>query len=80
MDSKLTLKLNKSIIENAKIFAKQNNISLSRLIENYLHAITKSKNKSANVSLLVESLTGVVDFSEEDYRKEYTDYLSKKHS
>ncbi|MEM1121872.1 MAG: DUF6364 family protein, partial [Bacteroidota bacterium] len=36
MDKKLTLSLNESVIENAKIFAKKNKISLSKLIESYL--------------------------------------------
>ncbi len=79
MDSKLTLKLNESVIEQAKQFAKENNISLSRMIENYLMALTESKRKKGKVSSLIKSLTGVVDLKNEDYRKNYTDFLSKKH-
>ena len=80
MDSKLTLKLNKNVIEKAKQFAKQNNISLSRLIENYLMAITKNKDDDQNISPLVKSLTGVIKLEEEDYKKDYTDFLNKKYS
>jgi predicted HicB family RNase H-like nuclease len=40
MDSKLTLKLNDSVIAKAKQYAKEHNISLSRMIENYLTSIT----------------------------------------
>jgi hypothetical protein len=36
MDSKLTLKLDNSIIEQAKNYAKDKNTSLSKLIESYL--------------------------------------------
>lgn len=36
MDTKLTLKLDNSIIEHAKRYAKDKNTSLSKLIESYL--------------------------------------------
>ncbi len=80
MDTKLTLKLNKSVIELAKKYAKENNISLSRMVENYLQAITKNNNNHIEVSPLVESLTGVIELKGEDYRKDYTNFLSKKYS
>ena len=80
MDSKLTLKLKVSVIEQAKQYAKKNNISLSRMVENYLQAITERDNKEIKISPLVESLTGVTQFDEDDYRKDYTDFLAKKYS
>ena len=80
MDSKLTLKLNKSIIEQAKQYAKENNISLSRMVENYLQALTIGKKKTIKISPLVESLTGVIELEKTDYRKDYTDFLSQKYS
>ncbi len=80
MDTKLTLKLNKSVIELAKKYAKENNISISRMVENYLQAITIKENDNNEVSPLVESLTGVIELKGEDYRKDYTDFLSKKYS
>ena len=80
MDSKLTLKLNASVIEKAKQYAKKNNISLSRMIENYLTAVTESRNTENKISPLVKSLTGVVKLENKDYRKDYTDFLSNKYS
>ena len=74
MDAKLTLKLNKNVIEKAKQFAKQNNISLSRLIENYLMSITKNNDENQNISPLVKSLTGVINLEDEDCKKDYTDF------
>ena len=79
MDSKLTLKLDNSIIEMAKSYAKDNNISLSRLIENCLQAITIKEKKKIQISPLVESLTGVIE-SKGDSRKSYTDFLSEKYA
>jgi hypothetical protein len=80
MDSKLTLKLNESVIKRAKQYAKENNISLSRMIESYLQAVTLKKRKKVKISPLVESLTGVIELENYDYRKDYADFLSKKYS
>lgn len=80
MNTKLTLNLNKAIIEEAKSYAKSNNVSLSKLIENYLNSLVTKNNKSSRkISPLVESLTGVIS-SEVDERKSYRDYLSEKYS
>lgn len=80
MDSKLTLKLNESVIERAKQYAKENNISLSRMIESYLQAVTLKEKTKMKISPLVESLTGVIELDKTDYRKGYTDFLSQKYS
>lgn len=80
MNTKLTLNLNKNIIDEAKSYAKKNQVSLSKLIENYLNSLVKtSHKKTTKVSPLVESLTGVIS-SEVDERKSYRDYLSEKYS
>ena len=39
MDTKLTLTLDKEVIERAKVFAKSKNRSLSDLVENYFKAL-----------------------------------------
>ena len=41
MDTKLTLKLNKEIIEKAKKYASEQKLSLSRIVEFYLQSLTK---------------------------------------
>ncbi|MEA5127052.1 MAG: DUF6364 family protein [Proteiniphilum sp.] len=79
MNTKLTLNLDKSIIEEAKSYAKENKVSLSKLIENYLSSLTKTSKKEIKVSPLVESLTGIIS-SDIDERKSYRDYLSEKYS
>jgi len=81
MDSKLTLKLKNNIIEKAKLYAKKQNISLSRLIENYLKTVTiKDENEAVKISPLVLSLTGVIELEESNYKEKYTDYLSEKYT
>ena len=82
METKLTLRLNESVIEKAKIYAKSRKISLSKMIESYLDSLTR-ENKTDNKTIitpLVESLSGVIDLpSDYDYKKEYVDYLTEKY-
>lgn len=80
MNTKLTLNLDSDIIEHAKSYAKNNNVSLSKLIENYLDALTKKSDKTSQISPLVESLTGVIPSGNYDDRKDYKEYLSEKYS
>ncbi|TKB97549.1 DUF6364 family protein [Pedobacter cryophilus] len=79
MDTKLTLKLDKSIIEEAKKYAKDKNLSLSRMMENYLQILTKKPTENIEISPLVESLTGIIKIENDDYKKDYTRFLIKKH-
>lgn len=81
MNTKLTLNLNKDIIESAKDYAKENSVSLSKLIENYLNSLTKKQNKEVKVSPLVESLTGIIPSeTKQKSNDEYYEYLNKKYS
>ncbi len=78
MDTKLTLKLDKKIIERAKIYASEKNVSLSKLIENMLFRITDSKSFKSEITPLVESLSGILPDIVLD-KEDYTDYLDKKY-
>jgi len=80
MDTKLTLKLDHSIIEQAKIYAKKKNTSLSKLIESYLGLLVDPKD-TQEVTPLVKSLSGVVDLPKNfDYKKDYKKHLLNKYS
>ena len=78
MNTKLTLNLNKRVISEAKYYARENEISLSKLIENYLYSIINSSSTEKKISPLVESLTGVIPNDTIDERKGYRDYLIEK--
>jgi hypothetical protein len=80
MNTKLTLNLDKDIIEQAKSYAKDNRISLSKLIENYLNSLTSKIEKERKVSPLVESLTGVIPNNLIDDKKDYRDFIAEKYS
>jgi len=82
MDTKLTLKLNDSVIERAKIYAKSQSVSLSKMIESYLDSLTREKDTDSKISItpLVESLSGVINLpTDHDYKKEYADFLTEKY-
>lgn len=80
MDTKLTLKLNQDIIEKAKVYAKEKEISLSLLIENYLQKITSNKKSKREISPLVKSLSGIINLPK-DYnrKKDYGEFLLNKY-
>lgn len=46
MDNKITLSFDKSVISNAKKYADDNNISVSRLVEYLLRKVTDSNYRS----------------------------------
>ena len=82
MNTKLTLTIERAIIERAKKYAKQKGRSLSGIIENYLKAITKEDSKAdTEMTPLIKSLRGSfkapADF---DYKKELSKGLSEKYS
>ena len=80
MDKKLTLSLNKSIIESAKDYAKSNDISLSKLVESYLSTLVKRNKSSGEITPLVESLSGVISLDKDfDVKDAYADYLLEKY-
>ena len=55
-----------------------NHTSLSKLIENYLNSLIIKEDKKVKISPLVNILTGIIPYeSEEDYKINYSEYLSK---
>ena len=80
MDTKLTLKLDKEIINRAKLYAESKKISLSKLIESYLQLLTKENSTKEEISPLVESLSGVITLPKKyDDKDDYADYLTQKY-
>ncbi len=79
MNTKLTLNLDKEIIDEAKTYAKSQSVSLSKLIENYLNSLTRISKSKSTVSPLVESLTGIIP-SEYDEKNDYRNYIDQKYS
>jgi hypothetical protein len=84
MDTKLTLKLDKYVIDRAKEYAASQKRSLSGMIESYLKTlISKDETQSSpdiEISPFVTSLrTGVKIPVDYDYKKAHGDYLAEKY-
>jgi len=84
MDTKLTLKFDKFVIDKAKDYALSHKRSLSRIIESYLKSLINQNDSNDSeeikISPFVKSLkTGVNIPAYINYKKEYSDYLLKKH-
>ena len=81
MNTKLTLTIEHSIIEKAKIYAKSKGWSLSDIIENYLKVITKEEVRTpSEITPMVKSLKGSFSAPANfDYKKELSKELSQKY-
>ena len=83
MNTKLTLTIDKSIIESAKKYARNKERSLSDLIENYLKALvnTESEKKDqVELSTTVKSLKGSFKMSKDfDEKEELANRLAEKY-
>jgi len=82
MNTKLTLTIEREIIERAKNYAKGKNRSLSDIIENYLKILTKEErnNQRKKLNPAVESLKGSFKMPKDiDYKKELKNRLEKKY-
>jgi hypothetical protein len=82
MNTKLTLTIEREIIERAKNYAKEKNRSLSDIIQNYLKTLTKEeeKDKVKKLNPIVTSLKGSFKMPKEmDYKKELQNRLEKKY-
>lgn len=80
MQAKLTLSLEKDVIEHAKDFSRRQHKSLSKLVENYLRQITSETPGEEAMTPLVSQLSGVIDPESADRGKtEYAEYLTEKY-
>ncbi|MFT4203442.1 MAG: DUF6364 family protein [Chitinophagaceae bacterium] len=83
MDAKLTLKLDKSVIERAKKYASEKKLSLSSVIENYLDSLTRGQDGTFEISPFVKSISNgnklPTEINSKQLRESYTDFLDRKY-
>lgn len=74
--TKLTLRVEKPLINVAKRYAREHNTTVSQLVSNFMRALTKKAEQPSNTPILDE-LTGILpsDTTISDYRQ----YLNKKY-
>jgi hypothetical protein len=84
MNTELTLKLDKEVIESARKYAEMQNRSLSEMIESYLQSlviqeISKDVDE-ISISPFVKSMSSGVHIPADlDYKTEYSKYMSDKY-
>ena len=80
MNAKLTLSLDRDIIEQAKEFSRCHHKSLSKLIEGYLRQVVNREEAAKQATPLVARLSGVIDAVKlGDHKSGYADYLAEKY-
>ena len=85
MDTKLTLKLEKIVIEKAKIYAAEHKHSLSFMVENYLKAVTSMEKKESITEIIISEFVKSISIgngeipADFNYKKERQDYLIEKY-
>lgn len=79
-NTKLTLKLDRSVIEQAKVYARKHGISLSVLVERYFVRLTEAAQMSdVEATGLVADLAGIASLETQDLERDYADYLAEKY-
>jgi hypothetical protein len=82
MLTKLTLTIEKGVIERAKEYAQDRNKSVSRIVEEYLDGLSKNRIRPSAKSDLqspnTESLGGMFSDTGEDYKKILDDARSER--
>jgi len=82
MNTKLTLTIEKEVIEIAKQYAKEKEQSLSEMVENYFKFVTvkRIKLKEKQLSSRVRRLRGIIKADDKfNYKEVLTEELLKKY-
>jgi replicative DNA helicase len=73
MQTKLTLRIDKDLIQKAKRYSKKTGTSVSRMVSDYLRLVTaRQEKKEEQLTPWVRSLKGLLkgsNLSEEDYKR-----------
>jgi len=77
MTSKITLYSDKDLIEEMKKYAKEQNTSVSKIVNTFFQNLLHTKITSTQKESITNSLIG--SLKEETSSKEYKDYLADKY-
>ena len=79
MQTKLTIRLDESLVNKGKKWSREHGVSLSTLFSRYLETLERLSHKSPPPTPILNRLKGTLKGKQIPGRKEYTDYLGKKH-
>ena len=81
METKLTLKLEKELITEAKNLAKLKGTNLSKMIANYLNSVVTFSKKENNTSPILFEITGILpsNLDNKHLQDDYKKHLKEKY-
>jgi uncharacterized protein (UPF0262 family) len=81
MNKKLTLSLDQKIIEQAKEYARERQVSLSFLIENYFSRLVAEQKTSSNQKIsITDALSGIISLDVDfDHKSMLKNHLLEKY-
>ena len=80
MKTKLTLSIEKEVVERAKKFAKESDQTISEMVEGFLRAISRNQSQPAELSDRLRSLAGKFRLPEgKEDRDVLVEELTKKY-
>ena len=81
METKLTLKLEKELITEAKNLAKLKGTNLSKMIANYLNTVVTFSKKENNTSPILFEITGILpsNLDNKHLQDDYKKHLKEKY-
>jgi hypothetical protein len=81
MTTKLTILVDEEVIDDAKVYAKKQGRSISKIVEEYLKSITTPKKEDEKkLAPIIKSLWGSVKIKDSDiYNELLKDALIEKH-
>ena len=78
MTAKITLYSDKNLIEQIKIYAKEQNTSVSKIVNEFFTNLLQIKEKEAKKSKITDSLVGILKDKQLD-KSTYHNYLEEKY-
>jgi len=79
MQTKLTVRIDESLISLGKKWSNEHGVSLSALFSQYLETIERFFNESPPPTPILRKLKGVLNEKRTPNRKEYAEFLEKKY-
>jgi hypothetical protein len=78
MTSKITLYSESELIKEIKLYAKNHNTSVSKIVNTFFKNILQLEKSNQKKSKITDTLTGIITTKSLD-EKEYKDYLADKY-
>ncbi len=81
MTTKLTLTLDDRVIDRAKVYARRNRVSLSKMVEFYFKSVSDDASSArGRIPPITRELTGIAEFkTNKSDRQLLTEALTKRH-